>query len=199
MINLNIFLKAKHWQIFLWQFAIPFVLYIFFIIYVIFRAITENNPNVIFEMIPYINFITILTLITYYGWIWAIGSKLISKAPSDLKLNLNFLKIGILLVSIFTILYMFFTNSLLLGGSNNILFNNPLWFLLLIPLYLLMLFCAFYIVYFTSRLIKSIEMGKSAELGDYIVDFILIMFVVVGIWFIQPRINKIIENRNQEF
>jgi hypothetical protein len=36
-----------------------------------------------------------------------------------------------------------------------------------------------------------VELQREALAGDYIVDFILFWFFIVGIWFLQPRINKI--------
>jgi len=51
---------------------------------------------------------------------------------------------------------------------------------------------------FPARTLKSIEKGEKAVLGEYIGDLLLIIFLPVGIWFLQPRINKVIEGREEK-
>lgn len=67
----------------------------------------------------------------------------------------------------------------------------PYSFLIIIPLHLFAMFCMFYCLYFVSKALKSAELQREALLGDYIIDFILFWFYFVGIWFLQPRINKL--------
>ncbi len=59
-------------------------------------------------------------------------------------------------------------------------------------------FYAFYamlhVLAFPAKTIKTIELGKKASLGDYLGDFFLILFLPIGIWFLQPRVKKIIES-----
>lgn len=63
----------------------------------------------------------------------------------------------------------------------------------------LVVFAMLYLVYglfqymsFPVKTLKTIETGKFASLGDYFIDFLLFIFAPVGIWFLQPRINKIV-------
>lgn len=48
---------------------------------------------------------------------------------------------------------------------------------------------------FPARLLKSIEKNKEASFAEYIVDFFLIVLLPLGIWFLQPRINKSARDR----
>jgi hypothetical protein len=48
-----------------------------------------------------------------------------------------------------------------------------------------------YYISFPARTLKSIENGKKADFGEYFGDFFLIVFLPIGIWFLQPRINKV--------
>jgi hypothetical protein len=48
-------------------------------------------------------------------------------------------------------------------------------------------------LYFTAKTLKSAEMQREAHFSDYIGDFFLLWFYPVGIWFIQPRINRIVQ------
>jgi hypothetical protein len=52
------------------------------------------------------------------------------------------------------------------------------------------LFC----IYFNAKLIKSVELKKEAKFEEFIGDFFLILFFPIGIWLIQPRLNKIVTN-----
>lgn len=58
----------------------------------------------------------------------------------------------------------------------------------------------FYFIYaiiqfmsFPAKTLKSIELNKEAPLSDYFMDFMLFLFLPFGIWFLQPRFNKIAE------
>ena len=64
---------------------------------------------------------------------------------------------------------------------------------ILIPLHLFSMFCMFYLLYFCSKTIKSIELKREALFGDYIGEFLLLWFFVIGIWIIQPKINKMVD------
>lgn len=52
-------------------------------------------------------------------------------------------------------------------------------------------------MYFVAKTITSVEMKKESHFSDYIGDFFLIWFFPVGIWFVQPRINKIILDNSE--
>ena len=51
-----------------------------------------------------------------------------------------------------------------------------------------------YCMSFPARILKSIEKGKRADFGEYIGDFFLVVFLPIGIWFLQPRINKVTQS-----
>ena len=48
-----------------------------------------------------------------------------------------------------------------------------------------------YIVYFAAKTLKTIELNKEFKFKELSRVFFLILFLPIGIWFIQPRINKI--------
>jgi len=47
-------------------------------------------------------------------------------------------------------------------------------------------------MYIIARTIKTAELQRATRFDDFKGKFFLIMFFPIGIWFIQPRINKII-------
>jgi hypothetical protein len=60
-----------------------------------------------------------------------------------------------------------------------------------IPMHFLMMFCAFHILYFVSKSLLIVETGSPVSFYDYAGAFFLIGFFPVGVWTIQPRINRL--------
>ena len=68
--------------------------------------------------------------------------------------------------------------------------SNDLLVLLFIgvPIYLGLMI---YIVLYAARTLKTIELGRLAKIDEYAGEAFLIWMVPVGVWFIQPRLNKL--------
>ena len=71
--------------------------------------------------------------------------------------------------------------------------------LLLIPLHFLSIGCMFYNMYFVARTIKTAEMNKPVEFSDYIGEFFLMWFYIIGIWIIQPKVNNMKEYTGDDY
>jgi hypothetical protein len=67
----------------------------------------------------------------------------------------------------------------------------PRLFVAMIPLSLLAVFCMFYNLYFVAKNLVMAETGKSAAYFDCAGPFLLLWFAIVGVWIIQPRINRL--------
>lgn len=52
--------------------------------------------------------------------------------------------------------------------------------------------CIIYGLAFIGRLIKSIELGRPLSIKEHIAESLLMLFPPIGIWIIQPKLNKII-------
>jgi hypothetical protein len=70
---------------------------------------------------------------------------------------------------------------------------NPVIFALIIPLHLFSMFCIFYSLYFIAKALKTVESQKTVSFSDFAGEFFLIWFFPIGVWIIQPRINKLFE------
>lgn len=193
------FLKAKHWQLFILLIVIPIIFQMVMMSMMISNALSLQNPNPDF-MNNYFNYfivIMILYLFGLMGWFWSIAIGLQSKLPYHVKMRVNLFK------------FFFFVPvtyiSLILIGMKYLSYNaqdffegvNPnilgVIFVVIIPLHLFSMFCMFYMIFFAAKTVKSVELQKEAEIGDYIVDMLLLWFYPVGVWIIQPRINKLTE------
>lgn len=51
--------------------------------------------------------------------------------------------------------------------------------------------CNMYAIYFIAKLIVMVERKREVRFNEYLGTFIAVWFYLVGIWFLQPRINKV--------
>jgi hypothetical protein len=72
---------------------------------------------------------------------------------------------------------------------------NPSMIAVILPLHFFAMFCLFYDLYFVSKNLVMVETGKRVTFYDYAGPFFLIWFFPIGIWFIQPRINRLYEQK----
>jgi len=99
---------------------------------------------------------------------------------AKVELNLNFFFVNAF------IWITFYSATVILSDGKGIKFTG-IW---IFPV-LYMFFAYFYTHSFPAKTLRSIETGQKASLGDYLGDFFLFLFLPIGIWFLQPRINKI--------
>lgn len=161
------FLTLKHWQVFS----------ILLVGIILFNLTIEGNPlaTMIVEM---------LGLVVYTLWTVIVGNELNQLLPKKIEVNFNFF-----LMNIFICLGTMIT-VLILSNGEGMTFSG--WYA--IPV-LYVFFAYLYCLAFPMKLLNSIETGKEASLGEYIGDFFLVLFLPIGIWFLQPRINKIVADR----
>ena len=56
----------------------------------------------------------------------------------------------------------------------------------------------FWIATFTAKTLKSNEINKEIDINDYFGDIFRIVFWPIGIWNIQPRVNKIFADKGRQ-
>ncbi|MCW3085246.1 MAG: hypothetical protein JWP12_2612 [Bacteroidetes bacterium] len=177
-------LKIKHWQLFVLLIGLPFIAQITMVIAM---AVTKNM---------YVSFIVfpvmmIFLLIFFFGWFYALGTNLHKKLPENLQMNITRFKAFLFVpVGYMTLLFVFVL--VMIAMSPRI--PNPAILILIIPLHLFSMFCIFYSMYFVSKTLRTVELQRELTFSDYAGEFFLIWFFPIGIWFIQPRINKLFEN-----
>ncbi len=133
--------------------------------------------------------IGIVTLILYFIWVMIIGIK-INHIPENS--------------------YHFRTGCLIFATLCNILGYSELNIERILPISdfipnwlppILTLFTFFgilYTFYNVPKSLKSIELGKEAHFSEYIILAILLFVFPIGLWFIQPKINRIFSNNEIE-
>lgn len=186
----NRFLKAKHWQLFLLTFGIPLI-FQFVMMGTMMVNIGKGNipdPSFMFNYMAFFPILMILFMGVLFGWFWSIAIGLQSKVPEGVKMKVNKFKIFF-----FTpFVYLLFIIVLFTTSMNGIL-PNPAIFLIIVPLHLFSMFCMFYNLYFVAKTFKTVELQRETSFSDFAGEFFLIWFYPIGIWIVQPKINKMIE------
>ena len=66
---------------------------------------------------------------------------------------------------------------------------------IILPLHFLSMFGILHSMYFVAKTFKTVELQREVSFSDFAGEFFLIWFYPVGIWIIQPKINKMVENK----
>lgn len=191
---INRFLTAKHWQLFILMFAIPMVIEMVWIFSMIFHVVQniQNGGGVesMFSFFYFFPVIMIITMGSLLWWFWSIGSGLQPMILEELRPNLAFFKVTVLFPIVYFMLFFGFIFNAITGMRPNFYL-----LILLVPMHFFTIFCMFYNFYFVAKTFKTAELQRKAEFGDYIGEFFLLWFYFIGVWFIQPKVNKMVEGK----
>jgi hypothetical protein len=180
---MEFFLRAKAWQLFLVMVGIP----VLFEIAMIIGVAGTNNPQLMFIFMP---IIMLMFFVPFFSWLWSLGTRLYEYAPEELRTKPTKLKFGL----VFAFTYMVFFMTLFSGLSG---VKEPKFVAYILPFHFLSMFFMFYSIYYVARHLALIEENKAVSFYQFAGPFFLLWFFPVGIWFIQPRINKLYSEHNQ--
>ena len=175
-------LKLKHWQLFSLIVFFPIVgsfLFVFLI---------TSYPGKTEEYLKIVFIADCVSALIFISWLFNLGIQLRKLLPAAVNLKLGLFRISIFIVCSFLIYVLLWELNL----NSSYEFQNTTILYLLYPLSLLGLFYTNYIV---SIEIKSVETKRKCSFKESILEFILICVFPVGVWIIQPRINKIFNDR----
>ncbi len=182
------FLKAKHWQIFLMAFGLPFFLQFIILIF------TGNDIGIMTKLSP---FIMMIFIASFFGWFWSIAIGLQNKIPSGIKMKVRKFKIFFLIPIIYVLI--FFVLMAFLSGGVTQATTEPGGITIVgimsivFPLHLLSMFGILYSLYFAAKTFKTVELQKEVKFSDFAGEFLLLWFFPLGIWVIQPKINAMFD------
>ncbi len=196
------FLTAKHWQIFLIVFGLPFI----FQFIMMFSAIVELNKQGELNLEEFSNImmfaqiIAVLIMCVWFGWCWSIGIGLQDKIPNGVKMNVRKFKVFFFIPLIY--IYISFISIIMI----TFLQEMPHIFVLsattfgvggIILIHFFSMFCIFYVLYFAAKTFKAVELQKEVRFSDFAGEFFLLWFFPIGVWILQPKINKMMEEEDE--
>ena len=170
--------KLKHWQIFM-------ILGTGYILNLVLSGTNFKIGNITSAELSIL--IGIITIIMFFLWVLIIGFFLNSIPDNPYKF-----KKWILVLSIFCSIIGY--SELLLQRLGNENYIVPVWISFMLTL--LTFFGLFYTFYNVPKSLKSIELDKESKFSEYIVSAILLFAFPIGVWFIQPRLNRIYAAKN---
>ncbi len=197
----SIFLRAKHWQLFVPQLVIPFVTMIIFgIIATITISAVEYNTDREGDQIWLVYCIPVIFILCgfiQFAWSWSIFTKLSKLVPKHIPLPLGRIKfffvIPFLYFCILPFYIIFIIDTFDQQNEENLFLVAALGILVFV-LHFFSIFCMIHTMYFSAKIIRSAELQRNARFSTFVGYFFLIWIFPVGIWFIQPKINALIRH-----
>ena len=184
------FLKLKHWQLFGLLIGIPLV----FQSVTIGSMMSSNGFTDSFLLFP---IMMILFVTLFFSWFYAIGTNLHKKLPPTVNMKLGRFKLFLfipvaymLLISIYMV--SIYSRDLTAGVQPGLGIAA-----LIVPLHLFSMFCIFYCLHFVAKELKAVEWQRPVTFSDFAGEFFLIWFFPLGVWNIQPRINKLFNTSSE--
>ena len=168
----DLFLRAKHWQLFLLLFVFPILVELAATGYMptTLRSWRDLGPGGLVCL--GLMWIAMLCLI---AWLWAMGSFLNSLQKPGLTLKLPLFRVALLYPPVYGVVF----------------FLADLPAKAVFPLHLFALFCVLYCFYFVAKSLATVNTGRQVSFRDYGKYLLLLYFFPIGVWRIQPRINQL--------
>jgi hypothetical protein len=195
------FLKAQHWQLFLLTFGIGMFFQFIFIGSMVANISTRQNadPQDFFNYMKFFPIIMLLFVSVFFGWFWSVVTGLQTNLPDEIKMKLIRFKIFFfipIIYMLFISVYMGIVFSGLMSGTGEVNAATIGGLVaLIVPLHLFSMFCMFHTLYYVAKTLKMAEIQRTVSFSDFAGEFFLIWFFPIGIWIIQPRINKLVANK----
>lgn len=202
----SIFLRAKHWQLFIPLIAIPFVSFLVFGFAVAIILLGHNrNPRGPEEVVWIFYFFPLLFALCgfiQFAWFWNVITKLNPLVPTRRgKFPMRRIKLFFFIPIIyFCILPFFIAFAVKTTAISNPRFDQMLQLgilsIFVFIIHFFSIFCILHTIYFAAKTIRSAELQINARFSTFAGYFFLIWIFPVGIWFIQPRINALLAKAN---
>lgn len=173
---MEIYLKAKHWQLFIALVGIMILGQVFMV-----NSIRSGQvPSALSFVVP-----MVLIGIVYFGWLWAISAACHRALPPELASSPRPMQIGL----IYAFLYIILSGTFVFGPG----MKPPAY--IFIPHFLAMA-AIFYSLGFTAKQLTKLQQNEDVSFFSYSGPFFLFWFFPIGVWFIQPKVNQLLGTKN---
>lgn len=173
---MSIYLKAKHWQLFI-------LLVVSIFVGQVLMATSAFNGGMINPMTVVIP--ALIWGIIYFGWLWAIVTACSKALPPELSSSPWLMKAGI----IYALAYLLFSGIFFFSSGNGL----PGY---IVAMHFLAMAAIFYALGFTAKQLTKLEQKSNVSFFTYSGPFFLFWFFPIGVWFIQPKVNQLLGSRN---
>lgn len=168
-------LRLQHWQVFIYLILIP-----------LFFPADETG----------IDYYVVWGLL-FVLWVIKVDEELYNRLPNGVSLNFTLLLITLFISVAYFIVIWFTVGGYNITDENYEEYGWKAW--IYIPMHFFCFFSFFYALRFTAKSIACIENGKNVDLSYYGTYMAGLFFFPIGIWWIQPKINRILKRPISEF
>jgi len=174
----NILLRARAWQVFL--------LIAGFVPAVIVTRLILSGPDAVLGIRFGFAVGTEVVFICVSLWLWSLGTFQESAVSPSLRPSGRFFYVSVIFPVIYIPLFEVLFPKLT---------THPVEFALIFLIHFFAVFCGFYNYYFVSKCLALAEKNRPVSYADYRGYFLGCWFFPAGVWFIQPRINRLFAQR----
>lgn len=168
----DLFLRAKHWQLFLLLFIFPTLVELTATGYMptTWQSWRDLGPG----GFVYLGLMSIY-MFCFLGWLWAMGTFLNLLQEPNVRLRLTLFRVALLYPPVY----------------GTVFFIADLPVRAVLPLHLFAIFCLLYCFYFVAKTLATVNKDRQVSFRDYGKYLFLLYFFPIGLWSIQPRINQL--------
>lgn len=173
---MKIFLKAKHWHLFLLTFGLP-MLFQITIVVTLFMNI-GSDPSWMFGYFKFFPVYVIIFSGTLYGWYWAVAVGLQNKVPPAVSMEVSRFK-WLYFIPVIYFLVIFGAVAFVIPGmlEQREQFDPSVVLTvvaIVFPLHFVSVACIFYCLYFVAKTIKTVELQREVKFSEFATEFFLI-------------------------
>lgn len=181
---MEIFLKAKHWQIFLIIVGIPIL------IEVLDTFIVVSGAGEAFTFRAILRFLLIIPFITFYFWVYSVGYLLNKRIKDELNTRTGYFALSVW-TSAFSLFFLSIFSFFVWDDWEQLLVETTFTYVAFgIVVFLALATLLLAISYVAKTLVRA-ERNADVKSMDFYGEFVMILFFPIGIWLLQPRINEI--------
>jgi hypothetical protein len=134
-------------------------------------------------------FVASLNLGLLLAWFYLLGSYLHRRLPATAPMSLARFRFAAALPVAYAYLLLGYGLDLFREGAPDGVNGGLIAGLVL--LHLSSMAGIFYCLYFTAKALKTVERNARVPVSEYVGEFFLLWFYPVGIWLLQPRVNRL--------
>ena len=164
-------LRLQHWQIFIYLIIVP-------------AFFPDGDSEMYYQIVWGLLFVLCII---------KVDEELYNRLPEGVNLNFNFLLINFFISAAYLITIWLTVGGYNITDENYQDYGWKVW--IYVPMHLYCFFSFFYAIRFTSKAIASIENNRNVDIGYYGTYMAGLFFFPIGIWWIQPKINKILRTK----
>lgn len=129
--------------------------------------------------------VTLLCILSIVAWLGSMGLFFWSMVTPELRMQTHFFRFSLVYPMVYFPIFFF----VMIPGI-----GIPVG--VIVPLHLACMICLFYLLYFVSGNLVLLETKKPLTFYEYAGPFFLLWFFPIGVWFIQPKVNRLYAERS---